>query len=84
MLLSSKVNCFVGLNGAGKTNILDSIYYLSFCKSFFAATDKQNIRHNQDFFAIHGVYSHDEKDDELVSCVQKCDAKKSFRFNKKE
>ncbi len=81
---SEKVNCFVGLNGAGKTNILDSIYYLSFCKSFFGATDKQNIRHEQDFFAIHGVYSHDEKDDELVSCVQKHDQKKSFRFNKKE
>ena len=84
LLFSENVNCFVGLNGAGKTNILDSIYYLSFCKSFFAATDKQNIRHEQDFFAIHGVYRHDGKDDELVSCVQKRDAKKSFRFNKKE
>ena len=82
--LSENVNCFVGLNGAGKTNILDSIYYLSFCKSFFSASDKQNIRHEQDFFAIHGVYSHDGKDDELVSCVQKRDQKKSFRFNKKE
>lgn len=84
MKFSEKVNCFVGLNGAGKTNILDSIYYLSFCKSFFGAADKQNIRHEQDFFAIHGVYSHDEKEDELVSCVQKQDAPKSFRFNKKE
>ncbi|PUU98127.1 DNA replication and repair protein RecF, partial [Acinetobacter baumannii] len=44
LLLSENVNCFVGLNGAGKTNILDSIYYLSFCKSFFGSTDKQNIR----------------------------------------
>lgn len=84
MVLSEKVNCFVGLNGAGKTNILDSIYYLSFCKSFFGATDKMNIRHNQDFFSIHGLYSHDEKEDELVSCIQKRDAQKSFRFNKKE
>ena len=82
--LSPNVNCFVGLNGAGKTNILDAIYYLSFCKSFFVATDKQNIRHEQEFFAIHGVYRHDEKDDDQVSCVQKRDAKKSFRFNKKE
>ena len=84
MVLSEKVNCFVGLNGAGKTNILDSIYYLSFCKSFFGATDKLNIRHNQDFFSIHGLYSHDDKDDELVSCIQKRDSQKSFRFNKKE
>ncbi|MBQ8957987.1 MAG: DNA replication/repair protein RecF [Bacteroidales bacterium] len=81
---SPNVNCFVGLNGAGKTNILDAIYYLSFCKSFFVATDKQNIRHGQDFFAVHGVYRHEGKDDEQVSCVQKRDAKKSFRFNKKE
>ena len=84
LLLSEKVNCFVGLNGAGKTNILDSIYYLSFCKSFFGAADKLNIRHEQDFFAIHGTYRHEAKDDEQVSCVQKRDAKKSFRFNKKE
>lgn len=84
LLFSKNVNCFVGLNGAGKTNILDSIYYLSFCKSFFGATDKLNIRHEQDYFAIHGTYCHPEKDDELVSCVQKRDAKKSFRYNKKE
>lgn len=84
LLFSENVNCFVGLNGAGKTNILDSIYYLSFCKSFFGATDKQNIRHGQDFFAIHGLYAHEGKDFETVSCVQKRDQKKSFRLNKKE
>ena len=84
LTFSEKVNCFVGLNGAGKTNILDSIYYLSFCKSFFSATDKLNIRHDQDFFSIHGTYSFDDKENELVSCVQKRDAKKSFKFNKKE
>ncbi|MBR3699754.1 MAG: DNA replication/repair protein RecF [Bacteroidales bacterium] len=84
LTFSENVNCFVGLNGAGKTNILDSIYYLSFCKSFFGATDKLNIRHDQDFFSIHGTYGFDDKENELVSCVQKRDAKKSFRFNKKE
>ena len=84
LTFSEKVNCFVGLNGAGKTNILDSIYYLSFCKSFFGSTDKLNIRHDQDFFSIHGTYGFDDKENELVSCVQKRDAKKSFKFNKKE
>jgi DNA replication and repair protein RecF len=84
LTFSEKVNCFVGLNGAGKTNILDSIYYLSFCKSFFGSTDKLNIRHDQDFFSIHGIYGFDDKENELVSCVQKRDAKKSFKFNKKE
>ena len=84
LAFSEKVNCFVGLNGAGKTNVLDSIYYLSFCKSFFNATDKLNIRHDQDFFSIHGTYGFDNKENESVSCVQKRDAKKSFKFNKKE
>ena len=40
----SNINCLVGNNGVGKTNLLDAIYYLSFCKSFFGATDKQNVR----------------------------------------
>ena len=84
LTFSEKLNCFVGLNGAGKTNILDSIYYLSFCKSYFNAVDKLNIRHDQDFFSIHGTYGFDGKENEMVSCVQKRDAKKSFKFNKKE
>ncbi len=84
LVFSEKVNCFVGLNGAGKTNILDAIYYLSFCKSFFNASDKLNIRHGQDFFSIHGRYVHDDKEEVQVACIQQCDAKKSFRFNKKE
>ncbi|MBR4390991.1 MAG: DNA replication/repair protein RecF [Bacteroidales bacterium] len=84
LAFSEKVNCFVGLNGAGKTNILDSIYYLSFCKSFFSAADKLNIRHGQDFFSIHGIYGFDHKEQDMVSCVQKKDMKKSFRLNKKE
>jgi len=84
IVFSDKVNCFVGSNGAGKTNILDAIYCLSFCKSFFTSMDKLNIRHGEDFFSIHGVYSEQGKDNELVSCVQKKEAKKSFRFNKKE
>ena len=84
LAFSEKVNCFVGLNGAGKTNILDSIYYLSFCKSFFGSVDKLNIRHDQEFFSIHGIYGFDDKENELVSCVQKRDSKKSFKFNKKE
>ena len=47
---SSKINCFTGDNGAGKTNILDAIYYLSFCKSYFNNVDVQNIKHDEDFF----------------------------------
>lgn len=84
LLFSEKINCFVGLNGAGKTNILDAIYYLAFCKSYFTTTDRQNIRHGEDFFAIHGDFITDNNETETISCVQKEAAKKSFKCNKKE
>lgn len=47
--LSEKINCFIGLNGAGKTNILDAVYYLAFCKSCFSSSDKLNIKHGETF-----------------------------------
>lgn len=76
--LSSKVNCFVGDNGAGKTNLLDAVYYLSFCKSFFSASDALNIQHDQDFMMIQGTYIRDKKEEE-VSCGVKRDQKKQFK-----
>lgn len=82
--LSEKINCFVGLNAAGKTNILDSIYYLAFCKSYFSLTDKQNIKQGEDYFAIHGDFHFDNDELHTISCVQKSASKKSFRFDKKE
>ncbi len=84
MDFSEKVNCFVGNNGAGKTNILDSIYYLSFCKSYFNSIDTQNIKHKEDFFAVHGEYFNQEKTNDRISCIQKRGKKKSFKINKKE
>ena len=50
------VNCFLGKNGMGKTNILDGIYYLSNCKSFFNSVDSQNIKNEEDFFVIQGEF----------------------------
>ncbi|MBQ8760656.1 MAG: DNA replication and repair protein RecF [Bacteroidales bacterium] len=82
--LSEKINCFVGLNAAGKTNILDSIYYLAFCKSYFSLTDKQNIKHGEEFFAIHGDFHFDNEELHMFSCVQKANVKKSFKCDKKE
>lgn len=81
---SQKINCFVGNNAAGKTNLLDALYYLSFCKSYFNAVDTQNILHHSDFFAIHGTYKNQAETNDLVSCVQKKGHKKSFKLNKKE
>lgn len=80
---SDKVNCFVGNNGAGKTNILDAIYYLSFCKSYFNSIDSQNIKHDEDFFAIHGNYHNQENTSDKVSCIQKLNHKKTFKLNGK-
>ncbi len=81
---SAKINCFVGNNGVGKTNLLDAIHYLSFCKSFFSSLDNQHIRHGDDFFAIHGHYERGESSSELVQCIQKKGQRKRFLVNKKE
>ena len=81
---SSKINCFIGDNAAGKTNLLDAIYYLSFCKSYFNAIDSQNIKHNEDYFSILGKYEVNNSHADSVHCVQKRNQKKSFKLNKKE
>lgn len=80
--LSSKLNCFVGLNGAGKTNVLDAIYYLSFCKSAFNSIDSQNVRHNADFFLVQGNYRNADAT-ESISCGLKIDHKKVVKRNGK-
>lgn len=85
ILLHPKINIFVGDNGVGKTNLLDAIHYLSFCKSFYNNSDQLNIRHGEDFFAIHGFfYDVNVQDNVQVSCVVKPNTRKVFKFNKKE
>lgn len=81
---SDKINCFIGNNGAGKTNLLDAIHYLSFCKSYFNPVDTQNIRHGEDYFAIHGTYIRNAESRELTECIQKRNHRKKFLLNKKE
>jgi DNA replication and repair protein RecF len=83
-MFSEKINCFVGNNGVGKTNLLDAIHYLSFCKSCFTSQDAQNIRHGGEFFAIHGNYQRDDDAGDLVQCIQKKNQRKRFLINKKE
>lgn len=56
LALSPKINCFIGHNGAGKTNFLDAVYYLSFCKSAFGVRDSQVLTHDKDFFVVEGDY----------------------------
>ncbi len=77
------INCFIGHNGAGKTNMLDAIYYLSFCKSFINPSDNQNITHQQDFFVVQAGYEISNQD-EHIYCGVKKGQKKQFKRNKKE
>ena len=65
LLFSNHINCLTGNNGEGKTNVLDAIHYLSFCKSFFNPIDSQNILHEAPFFLIQGSYFANDKDEEI-------------------
>jgi DNA replication and repair protein RecF len=81
---SPRINCFIGKNGSGKTNVLDAIYYLSFCKSYFNPIDSQNIRHEADFYAIHGEYIRKKDSLDKVHCVLKRNQNKHFKLNEKK
>jgi DNA replication and repair protein RecF len=74
----SKVNCLLGLNGSGKTNLLDAIHYLSFTKSFLNSSDAHNIRHGSDSFLLFGGFDFDGVKHEL-SCQIQPGHKKIFR-----
>lgn len=81
--LSPKINCFIGSNGEGKTNLLDAIYYLSFCKSMTTNIDSNVIRHEADFFIIQGEYENEDGMAEEVYAGMKRGVKKQFKRNKK-
>ncbi|MCF6297964.1 MAG: DNA replication and repair protein RecF [Flavobacteriaceae bacterium] len=66
-----KVNCLVGNNGVGKTNVLDAIYHLSFSKSYFNPVTSQNIKHGEDFFAIEGNYLKENREEKIIVSVKR-------------
>ena len=82
--LSEGFNCFVGENGAGKTNILDAVYYLSMSKSALTMTDGQSINHSEEFFVIEGSYLSDNDRSEVVNCSFSRRAGKVIKRNGKE
>ena len=88
--LSPKINCFIGQNGVGKTNVLDAVYCLSLCRSASNPIDSQVIRHEEPFCVIEGEYESDsqhpigDSQQLLISCGMKRGVKKHFKRNKKE
>ncbi len=80
---SPKINCFVGNNGVGKTNILDAIHYLSLTKSFFNSIDSISIRHGEDYFIIQGAFERDGEEDNIYCAFQK-QKQKLLKRNGKE
>jgi DNA replication and repair protein RecF len=80
--LDSKINCFVGPNGIGKTNILDAVYHLAFGKGYFNPISTQNIRHDADFFVIDGKFEKNGKEERIV-CSLKRGTKKIIKRNGK-
>lgn len=82
--LSPKVNCFIGNNGEGKTNILDAVYFLSFCHSSFTNIDSQVINHDTEFFVIEGDYEGDEGQQENIYAAMKRGRHKQFKRNHKD
>ena len=67
----AKINCFVGNNGVGKTNVLDAIYHLSFGKSYFNPITSQNIHHGTDFFVVDGHYEKESRDEKVLISAKK-------------
>lgn len=84
LTFSPKLNCLIGHNGEGKTNLLDAVYYLSFCRSAFNPIDSQVITHDRDFFVLDGMYLNDMGDEERIYCGMKRDTRKRFKRNQKE
>ena len=70
-LLDPKINCFVGNNGVGKTNILDSIYHLAIGKSYFNMRNDQIINHDKEYMVIDGVFNLNEKKENIVCSIKK-------------
>ncbi|GJM59630.1 DNA replication and repair protein RecF [Persicobacter diffluens] len=78
MQFSPQINCLVGENGSGKTNLLDAIHYLSLAKSAFPGQDQQSIRHQEPFFSIRGEFRNEDRQHQVLCALQQ-GAKKVLR-----
>lgn len=82
--LTDGINCFTGLNGTGKTNVIDALWYLSMCKSSLGMTDGQCARHGADFFMLSGEYEADGGRRDSVTCSFRRAGGKTIKRNNKE
>ncbi|QCR24028.1 DNA replication/repair protein RecF [Pontibacter sp. SGAir0037] len=78
---SPHINCFIGDNGSGKTNLLDAIHYLSMTKSAFNSSDAQNIKQGEDYFMVRGLFKIEEEKHNVL-CSLKQGQKKTVTHNK--
>ncbi|MCQ2065680.1 MAG: DNA replication/repair protein RecF [Bacteroidaceae bacterium] len=81
---SPKLNCFVGHNGMGKTNLLDAVHYLSFCRSSISQSDSQTVRHGAQCFQIQGAYLLPSGDRTVIGCMSRPQGRKQFTRDRKE
>lgn len=82
LAFDEKINCFVGANGIGKTNVLDAIYHLAFGKSYFNPIALQNIKHGEDFFVVDGKFTKNHKTEKIIVSLKK-GQKKMIKRNAK-
>lgn len=81
---SPNVNCLVGANGMGKSNVLDAIYYMSFCRGFASAQDALNLNHEADFFILEGDYEQETGYKQHICCALKRGARKRLKVDGKD
>lgn len=81
--LSPKINCFLGMNGEGKTNLLDAIHFLSLCRSYATSQDSLCILHNQDLMSLGGIYEDEDGTQEDIHIGIRRGQKKVVRRGKK-
>ncbi len=71
------------MNGVGKTNIVDAIYHLSYTKSYFNSIQADNIKHDQEYMSISGVYEEDNKEEKIVLSLKRNEKKVLIKNGKK-
>ncbi|WP_410879661.1 DNA replication/repair protein RecF [Myroides sp. DW712] len=79
---NAKINCFIGLNGVGKTNILDAIYYMAYGRSYFNPIAIQNIKQGADFFVLDALFEKNEQSEHILCSLKKGQKKILKRNNK--